>query len=46
MDIKTIAYNTVDYMLCEGNLTIPEICEYVGCTEEDLRENGLIAEDE
>lgn len=46
MDIKTIAYNAIDYMLCEGDLTIDEICTYIGCTEEDLRNNGLIEEDE
>lgn len=46
MDIVTIAYNAIDYLLCETKLTIPEICEYVGCTESDLRNYGLLTEDE
>ena len=44
MDINTIAYNAIDYMLCKGELTVEEICDYIGCTEEDLRSNGLIEE--
>lgn len=46
MDITSIAYNAIDYMLFETNLTIPEICDYIGCTEEDLKELGVLAEDE
>ena len=46
MDIAAIAYNAIDYMLCEAELTIPEICDYIGCTEEDLKELGVLAEDE
>ena len=46
MDIKTIAYNAIDHMLCECAMTIEQICNYIGCTEEDLRNNGLIEEDE
>jgi predicted transcriptional regulator len=42
MDIKTIAYNAIGYMLCEAGMTVREICEYIGCTEEDLRNKGLI----
>lgn len=45
MDINTIAYNAIDYILCEGRLTVKEVCDYIGCTEEDLRSNGLIEED-
>ena len=45
MNINTIAYNAIDYMLCEACMTIEEICEYIGCTEEDLRNNGLIEEE-
>lgn len=46
MDINTIAYNAIDYMMCEGQLTIDEICDYIGCTKEDLKNNGLMSEDE
>lgn len=46
MSLSTIAYNAIDYMLCEGKLTIEEICEYIGCTKEDLTEHGLIDENE
>ena len=45
MDINTIAYNAIDYMLCEAEMTVEEICDYIGCTEEDLRNNGLIEEE-
>ena len=44
MDSNTIAYNAIDYMFCKGGLTVEEICDYIGCTEEDLRSNGLIEE--
>ena len=46
MDINVIAYNAIDYMLVEAQMTIEEICEYIGCTEEDLREHNLIDEEE
>lgn len=46
MGVKTIAYNAICYMLYEVKLTIPEICEYIGCTKMDLIELGLIDEDE
>lgn len=46
MDIKTIAYNAIDYMICEAGMTIEEICDYLCCTEEELREKGLIQENE
>ena len=41
-----IAYNAIDYMLTEAEMTVEEICDYIGCTEADLKSKGLIEEDE
>lgn len=46
MSLNSIAYNAVCHMLCESNMTIEEICEYIGCTKEELIEHGLIDENE
>ena len=40
--LNTIAYNAIDYMLCEAGMTVEEICEYIGCTMEDLLDHDLI----
>lgn len=45
MDINTIAYNAITYMICETDLSIVEICDYIGCTEKDLRELGILTEE-
>jgi hypothetical protein len=46
MSLSSIAYNAIGHMLCESNMTIEEICEYIGCTKEELIEHGLIDESE
>jgi hypothetical protein len=46
MDIKTIAYNAIDHMLCECAMTIEQVCDHIGCTKTELIEYGLIEEDE
>lgn len=46
MSLNTIAYNAIGHMLCESEMTIEEICEYIGCTKEELIEHGLIDEAE
>ena len=40
--LESIAYNAIDYMLCESEMSVEEICEYIGCTEEDLKRYGLL----
>lgn len=42
MNIDTIAFNAIDYMLCEAEMTVDEVCEYIGCTKKDLKDYGLV----
>lgn len=42
ISLDAIAYNAIGFMLCESEMSIEEICEYIGCTEDDLRHYGLI----
>lgn len=42
MTLESIAYNVIGYMLCEGEMELWEICEYIGCTMEDLEKYGLL----
>jgi hypothetical protein len=46
MSLNSIAYNAISHMLCESEMTIEEICDYIGCTKEDLLEYDLIDEEE
>ena len=41
--LEAIAYNAIGFMLCEAQMTIEEICEYIGCTVTELQEYGLLA---
>lgn len=40
--LDSIAYNAIGFMLCECEMDIEEICEYIGCTKADLAEYGLL----
>ena len=42
--LKIIANNAIDYMICKGALSVQEICNYIGCTKEDLIEYNFIDE--
>jgi hypothetical protein len=40
--LEAIAYNAIGFMLCESEMSVEEVCEYIGCTKEDLEEYGLL----
>lgn len=42
MSLESIAYNAIGHMMCECEMSISEICEYIGCTVTELQEYGLL----